>query len=42
MSHSGGSIWYCELCQRQVWVPHVPKRLRCAYCRKFMVWVAPR
>jgi hypothetical protein len=42
MSPSGGSTWWCELCQRQVWVHHVSKRLRCVYCRKFMVRVASR
>jgi hypothetical protein len=33
----GGSVWYCELCQVEVWVAHVPKRLRHTLCRKWMV-----
>jgi len=34
MAPSGGSTWYCELCQVTVWVAHQPKRLRHVVCRK--------
>jgi hypothetical protein len=37
-----GSTWYCELCQIEVWVHHVPKRLRHVVCRKWMVRVRLR
>jgi hypothetical protein len=33
---ASGSVWWCELCQAEVWVRHVPKRLRCRLCRKWM------
>jgi hypothetical protein len=42
MSPSGGSTWYCELCQVTVWVAPQPKRLRHIVCRKWMVRVRPR
>jgi hypothetical protein len=41
MSPQTGSTWYCELCQVEVWVRHVPKRRRCRLCRKWMVRVWP-
>ena len=35
-----GSRWHCELCQTEVWVRHVPKRLAMrGGCRKWMRWV---
>jgi hypothetical protein len=37
MATSTGSRWYCELCQVEVWVRHVPTRLRHVVCRKWMV-----
>jgi hypothetical protein len=37
-----GSTWWCELCQVEVWVAHVPKRLRHAACQKFMTRVWPQ
>jgi hypothetical protein len=37
-----GSTWSCELCQIEVWVRHVPKRLRHVVYRKWMVRVQPR
>jgi hypothetical protein len=42
MSPSGGSTWWCELCQVEVWVRYVPKRQRHAVCWKWMVRVRPR
>jgi hypothetical protein len=36
MATPTGSIWYCELCQVEVWLAHQPKRQRCRYCRKWM------
>jgi len=42
MAPSGGSTWYCELCQVTVWVAHQPKRLRHVVCRKFMTRVRPQ
>jgi hypothetical protein len=42
MSPQMGSTWYCELCQVEVWVNHVPMRWRCRRCRKWMVRVRPR
>jgi hypothetical protein len=37
-----GSIWWCELCQRTVWVAHQQKRLRHVVCRKFMTRIRPQ
>jgi hypothetical protein len=39
MATPTGSTWYCELCQVEVWVNHVPQRWRCRMCRKWMVRV---
>jgi len=36
MSAPTGSTWFCELCRVEVWVRHVPTRLRCRLCRKWM------
>jgi hypothetical protein len=33
---SGGSTWYCGLCQITVWIRSTPTRQRCRLCRKFM------
>jgi hypothetical protein len=37
MATSTGSTWRCELCQVEVWVRQVPRRLRHTLCRKWMV-----
>jgi hypothetical protein len=42
MSAPTGSTWYCERCQIEVWVRHVPTRQRHRVCRKWMVRVRPR
>jgi hypothetical protein len=37
MSPPTGRTWSCELCQVEVWVAHIPTRLRHVVRRKWMV-----
>jgi hypothetical protein len=33
------SVWWCELCQVQIWQPGRPPRVRCRWCRHWMDFV---